>query len=75
MQMLRARCAACSWEYDCVSLPIPVPAACRAMSGMCCPICGNPGGNLVAPPRALTDAEQRHKDKVAAAAARSAVER
>lgn len=61
MQMLRARCHDCGWEYDCVALPMPMADACRAMAAACCPMCGNRDQNAVAPPRQLTAPEATFK--------------
>ena len=68
MTMLRARCRDCDWIWDVVALPLAVAPAAHAMKSAVCPMCGNDIGNLLAPERALTDAERAHKVKVAAIA-------
>lgn len=61
MQMFRARCRDCQWEFDVVALPMPISKAAEAMGKACCPMCGNRAGNVVAPSRPLTDLERAHK--------------
>lgn len=61
MQMFRARCRDCQWEFDVVALPMPITLAARAIGKTCCPMCANRVGNVVAPSRQLTDLERAHK--------------
>lgn len=60
MQMMRARCSECNWEYDVIALPIPAQAI-KSVGKAPCPMCGNVKANTLSTPRALTEWEAEHK--------------
>jgi len=64
MQMFRARCSACRWQFDVVVLPLPITIAAGAMGNTCCPMCANRDGNTVGEARALFEVEREHKAKL-----------
>lgn len=68
-QMFRARCRACTWDFDVVTLPLPLKEAARVIGNATCPMCANKGGNTCAEPRDLTEAERVHKLALLARAA------
>lgn len=74
MQMLRAKCARCEWEYDVVTLPMSAALAPRVMLSSACPMCGNRKANTIASPRLLSDVEAGHKRKVLANASAPSVD-
>lgn len=54
MQMMRARCAACSWTFDLVALPGPATDVANTMQRRAaCPLCYH-GRSYMADPRPLT---------------------
>lgn len=63
--MMRARCAACHWEFDLCALPMPLSNL-QAFKRAPCPICGNAKGNTLAKERDLTPAESVQKARALA---------
>jgi rubredoxin len=61
MTMSRCRCKACTWIFDLMVAPLLLTAAARVMASAHCPMCGNGGGNTIAPNRPLTEEELQHK--------------